>query len=343
MSTCFAGGAGREDFFGGSDVPGVGGLAHEERDDELVDGGVVERLAALAAEEDGDGDAPDALPGDAPVGASGDHVGDPFLAPGGVPFDGFDFVEGALAEGGDRRQPQVLRLRPVRLACGSLRGSAQDDTFRRRGGHGGVHGDEPLLGGADDDGVVAAPAVRVGVLEAGRGEQRAFFLQQFDDDGVGFEDGEAFVGLGLVAAEALGVHLAAGVVDILDFGQVVALAGGEVVDAVGGRGVDGAGALVGGDVGGVDAEDGAVEEWMLEGGAVERGAFEEGEDVGLRRGLGWVGGAHQMRVDDDFGEQGLGDDVDGAGRLRATYSISGWKATARDAGRVQGVVVQMMV
>ena len=144
-------------------------------------------------------------------------------------------------------------------------------------------------------------------------EQRAFFFQELDDDGVGFEDGEAFVGLGLVAAEALGVHLAAGVVDILDFGEVVALAGGEVVDAVGGRGVDGAGALVGGDVGGVDAEDGAVEEGMREGGAVERGAFEQGEDVGLRCGLGWVGGAHQVGVDDDFGEQRLGDDVDGVG------------------------------
>ena len=82
------------------------------------------------------------------------------------------------------------------------------------------------------------------------------------------------------------MHLAAGVVDILDFGQVVALAGGEVVDAVGGRGVDGAGALIGGDVGGVDAEDGAVEERVLEGGAVERGAGEEGEDVGLGCGLG---------------------------------------------------------
>ena len=153
------------------------------------------------------------------------------------------------------------------------------------------------------------------MLEAGDGEQRALFFQQFDDDRVRFENGEAFVGLGLAAAEALGVHLAAGVVDILDFGQVVALAGGEVVDAVGRCGVDGAGALVGGDVGGVDAEDGAVEEGVLEGGAVKRGALEEGEDVGLRCGLSGVGGAHEVSADDDFGEQGLGDDVDGVGRV----------------------------
>ena len=62
---------------------------------------------------------------------------------------------------------------------------------------------------------------------------------------------------------------AAGVVDVLDLGEVVALAGGEVVGAVGGCGVDGSGALVGGDVVGDDAEDLAVEEGVLEGDAVE--------------------------------------------------------------------------
>ena len=142
------------------------------------------------------------------------------------------------------------------------------------------------------------------------GEERASFFQQLDDDGVGFEDGEAFVGLGLISAEALGVHVAAGVVDILGVYQVIPLARRKVVDAVGGRGVDRAGALVGGDVGGVGAEDGAVEERMLEGGAVERGAGEERDDVGLRGGLGGIFGAHEARVDDDLGEQGLGDDVD---------------------------------
>jgi hypothetical protein len=55
-----------------------------------------------------------------------------------------------------------------------------------------------------------------------------------------------------------------GVVDAGGGVQAVADAGVEVVYAVGGRGVDCAGALVGGDVVGVDAEDGAVEERMLE-------------------------------------------------------------------------------
>ena len=121
-----AGGSGGQDLFGGVDVPGVGGLFDEEVDDEFVDGGVFEGLAAFAAEEDGDGDSPDALAGDAPVGAGGDHVGDAFLAPGWVPGDAVDFVEGALAEGCGfsvrvlwrfGRNAGVLRLR-LRLRSG---------------------------------------------------------------------------------------------------------------------------------------------------------------------------------------------------------------------------------
>jgi hypothetical protein len=67
-----------------------GGLTHEEINDLLVDGWVAQRRGTFAAEEDRDGDAPDALAGDAPVGAGGDHVGDAFLAPDRVPGDGLD-------------------------------------------------------------------------------------------------------------------------------------------------------------------------------------------------------------------------------------------------------------
>ncbi len=94
-------------------------------------------------------------------------------------------------------------------------------------------------------------------------------------------------------------HLAACIIDVLDIRQAITLAGGEVVYAVGGSGVDGSGALVGGDVGSVDAEDGAVEKGMLEGDVIELCAGEEGDDVGLRGGLGGVGGAHEVRVNDD--------------------------------------------
>src|SRR5216683_2858531 len=243
------------------DVPGVGAFFFEEIDDALVDGLVVERGMALLAEEDRDGYAPDALAGDAPVGARGDHVGDSLLAPGGVPDDLGDLVEGALTEGG----------------LGALL------VEHRR-----FHADEPLLGGADDDGVVAAPAVRVGVLEAGGAEDGSFFSQEVDDDGVRFEDGEALIGF------ATGVALTAGVVDVLDFRQVVALAGVEVVDAMGGSGVDGSGALVGGDVLGDDAEDLAVEEWVLEDDAVEPGAGKAGDLDGIGQVAGCLDGFGQV-------------------------------------------------
>ncbi len=81
-------------------VPGVGGLPAEELDDAAVDLSDLSGWWQRVAEEDGDGHAPDALAGDAPVGAGGDHVRDAFLAPGRVPGDRLDLVEGALAEGG---------------------------------------------------------------------------------------------------------------------------------------------------------------------------------------------------------------------------------------------------
>ncbi len=54
--------------------------------------------------------------------------------------------------------------------------------------HGGFHGNEPLLGGAKDDGIVAAPAVRIRVLELFGMQQRAALLQQFDDGRIGVEN-----------------------------------------------------------------------------------------------------------------------------------------------------------
>ena len=88
------------------------------------------------------------------------------------------------------------------------------------------------------------------MLQVGDGEERAFFFKQLDDDGVGFEDGESFVGLGLAAAEARCRSGDRQSSTCLGLGGAVALAGGEVVNAMGGRGVDGAGSLVGGDIGG---------------------------------------------------------------------------------------------
>ena len=82
--------------------------------------------------------------------------------------------------------------------------------------------------------------------------------------------------------------------------------------------MDGSGALFGGDVVGGDAEDAAVEERVLEGGAVERAAGEAGDDVGLGCRFAVIFAAHQIAVHDDGGEQGFGDDVGGRQR-------SGWR------------------
>ena len=110
-------------------------------DDAVEDLAIGDRLAAALAIEDDDRHAPDALARDAPVGAAGDHVGDALLAPGGHPLHLLDGFERALAE--------IVA----------------------------VHADEPLLGGAEDDRVVAAPAVRIGVRELFEAQQRAGVLQ----------------------------------------------------------------------------------------------------------------------------------------------------------------------
>ena len=52
----------------------------------------------------------------------------------------------------------------------------------------GLHGDEPLLRGPEDDGLLAAPAVGVAVGGVRRGQEPAALLEEFDDAGVGLPD-----------------------------------------------------------------------------------------------------------------------------------------------------------
>ena len=94
-------------------------------------------MSAPLATEQGDRHAPGALARDAPVGAVRDHPLDPLLPPAGDPAH--------LADPGERLLPQA----------------------------GPVHRDEPLLRRPEDDGVLAAPAVRVGVCDLPEGHQRA--------------------------------------------------------------------------------------------------------------------------------------------------------------------------
>ncbi len=82
-------------------------------------------LAAVLAVKGGDGHAPDALAADAPVGTVAHHIRDAVLAPVGDPFHLVDTLERLVAEIGD--------------------------------------GDEPLIGGAENYRLLAAPAMRIGV------------------------------------------------------------------------------------------------------------------------------------------------------------------------------------
>ena len=108
-------------------IPSVGALLAEQLADGL-DGGIGDMVsAALLAVEGRDGHAPSALAADAPVVAVANHALHAVVAPIGHPLHGVDGLVNILTELG--------------------------------------HGAEPLLGGAEDDGVVAAPAVRILVLD----------------------------------------------------------------------------------------------------------------------------------------------------------------------------------
>ena len=135
-----ADGPGGHQFGGGAFEPDVGRVLFEKIDHAVEDLAIGQRFAAGRTIEDDDRHAPDALARDAPVGPAGDHVRDAFFAPLGNPFDAFDGVERALAQA-------VV-----------------------------IHPDEPLVGGAEDGRVVAAPAVRIGVFDVLDREQRAVLL-----------------------------------------------------------------------------------------------------------------------------------------------------------------------
>src|SRR5271166_2505679 len=122
-----------------------------------MDGRIAHKFAAAFALEHGNGHTPDALARDAPVGPAGNHVGDALLAPGGVPLF------------------YLLDLPQCPCAQSALLGQRI------------VHLDEPLLGGAEDDRIVAAPAMRIGVLDFLVTEQDAAALQELDDGSIGLE------------------------------------------------------------------------------------------------------------------------------------------------------------
>src|SRR5271167_5074848 len=113
-------------------VPGVRAFAREQLDDTAIHSLVVEEHVASFALENSDRNSPDTLSRDAPIGARRDHVRDAFFTPSWVPLYLADLFERAAAQ---RSAWQIA-----------------------------FHGNEPLLGSAKDDGIVAAPAVRIRVL-----------------------------------------------------------------------------------------------------------------------------------------------------------------------------------
>ena len=102
--------AGGNERVGFGRVPGVGAGRGKQLHDLPVHRGIEQRLAALLAQEHGDGNAPDALAGDAPVGAGRDHVRDAVFAPGRVPFHFLDFVERTRAQRAARRSPMGVSI-----------------------------------------------------------------------------------------------------------------------------------------------------------------------------------------------------------------------------------------
>ena len=218
--------------------PGVGAALTEDVAHGL-DGLVgADGLAAFGAVEDRDGQTPAALTGNAPVGALADHGDHAVMAPLGHPLDLVAGGAGLFLEG--------------------------------------IDGAEPLVGGAVEDGALAAPAVRVLVDDVLVGVQRAALLEVVEDSLVGLVRGEAAVLAGLL------VHIAA-VVDgdgdaDVDLALGVVLAAVLIVLlAVAGSGVDAAGAGVERDIVAEDEDAVAVDERVLGGHELELAALELGE------------------------------------------------------------------
>src|SRR5690606_40979284 len=100
---------------------------------------------ATNAIDDVERHSPGARTGDAPVGTVLQQAADPLPAPARDPLDAVHLLQGDLAE--------VV----------------------------GLHGDEPLTGGAEDDRVGTAPAMRIGVLDLAVLEQVAARAEHLDD------------------------------------------------------------------------------------------------------------------------------------------------------------------
>ena len=235
-----AGDAGGEKLLHGQIEPGVGALFSEHRGNGVNGFRRADGLAAVAAVEHGNGKTPAALAADAPVGALADHALHAVGAPFGVPFHLAGGAHGVFLEG--------------------------------------VHGAEPLIGGAVQDGGVAAPAVGVLVGDGLAGQQRAAVQQIGEDLLVGVIGGEALVGAGELVHAAAVVHRHHDA-DVRFAGGVVFTAYLIVLLAVARRGVHAAGAGVQRDMVAQDDHAVPVEQRMPGRHEFELIALELGQDL----------------------------------------------------------------
>ena len=186
--------------------PCIGAFGVEQVDDRVegLFGG--NGLAAARALEHGNRHAPAALARNAPVGTIGDHGANAVHAPLGNELNVVvNLVERSLA------QARV------------------------------VHGNEPLVGRAEDDRLMAAPAMRVAVHDVDMGDKRALLAQPLDDLRIGLVGGKARPLRHVVGKAAVVVDWHDGVDAELHANLVV-------IDAMAGSRVNGAGARVEGDM-----------------------------------------------------------------------------------------------
>ncbi len=139
--------------------PDIGAMIPDQGDHTIQKFFRQEFLIALFAVKNRQGYAPQALAGNTPVGPAFDHPENPVMTPGGNPLHLVNRLQGFL--------PEIVFL----------------------------HGDEPLFRGTENDGLLAPPAVGIGMLEIDAPQESAPFSQFVVDGVVGVKDelaGEKF-------------------------------------------------------------------------------------------------------------------------------------------------------
>src|SRR5215469_14619419 len=225
-------------------VPGIRAFLFEPPHDVLQRFVIFEPLPAAVAIKNDNRDAPETLARDAPVRTFLDHFVHAVFAPRRNPFHLMDFFERFLA------QRFLTAVRGL------------------------IHVDEPLLGGAENHRIVAAPAVRVGVLVVVKAEQRATILQDLHDNRIRAE----YV-LALVFRQAF--EIAALVVQRRVNLQLIFLSRNKIIRTVAGSRMHDAAALIERDVVGKNSWHFNRKEWVLESGTLKLPTLNLFEDLGF--------------------------------------------------------------